>query len=70
MSSGHYLKDLKDLKDLKKLLNNKEKILSRIITSLYFGVSQIYLGLSGAMAVFFYNPKNFIKTEIIKSYLF
>jgi hypothetical protein len=45
------------MKALAELLgnNNKDWILSAIITSLYFGISHIYQGLSGAVAVFLWS---------------
>ena len=66
---GYYMKALAELLGN----NNKHWILSAIITSLYFGISHIYQGLSGAVAVFLW-PLTislvFNKTEIIWSYLF
>ena len=45
------------MKALAALLGNSNKawVLSAIITSLYFGISHIYQGLSGAMAVFLWS---------------
>lgn len=48
---GYYMKALAELLGN----NNKAWLLSAIITSLYFGVSHIYQGLSGAVAVFLWS---------------
>ena len=48
---GYYMKALAELLGN----NNKDWILSAIITSLYFGISHIYQGLSGAVAVFLWS---------------
>lgn len=48
---GYYMKSLAELLGS----SNKAWIISAIITSLYFGISHIYQGLSGAMAVFLWS---------------
>jgi uncharacterized protein len=48
---GYYMKALAELLGN----NNKHWILSAIITSLYFGISHIYQGLSGVVAVFLWS---------------
>jgi len=48
---GYYMKSLAELLGN----SNKAWIISAIITSLYFGISHIYQGLSGAMAVFLWS---------------
>ena len=48
---GYYMKALAELFGN----NNKAWIFSAIITSLYFGISHIYQGLSGAVAVFLWS---------------
>lgn len=48
---GYYMKAFAELLGN----NNKAWIISAIITSLYFGISHIYQGLSGAVAVFLWS---------------
>jgi len=48
---GYYMKALANLLGN----NNKAWMLSALITSLYFGVSHIYQGISGAVAVFLWS---------------
>jgi len=48
---GYYMKALAELLGN----NNKAWILSAIITSLYFGISHIYQGLTGVVAVFLWS---------------
>ena len=48
---GYYMKALAELLGN----NNKDWVLSAIITSLYFGISHIYQGLSGVVAVFLWS---------------
>ena len=48
---GYYMKSLAELLGS----SNKAWIISAIITSLYFGISHLYQGLSGAMAVFLWS---------------